>query len=57
MKTIYYSDIAAIPTNVCASALDDDLKYDPSDSAHKWDKDGEPVTCSECGVEQDEDNK
>lgn len=58
MEKIYYSDLAAIPPNVCTSSLDENLKpTDESNTAHVWDDTTTPVTCAECGVEQDDDNK
>ena len=39
MKKVYYSDIAAIPADVCPSSLDENLQpIDPNNTAHKWDE-------------------
>lgn len=36
--------------NVCPSSLgEDDKPVDPNETAHKWDRESNPISCSECG--------
>jgi len=53
MKKVFYSDIAAIPSDVCPSSLDENLEpVDPNNTAHKWeepnDNDSRDTAC-DCG--------
>lgn len=43
---------------ICVASLDENCEpSDPNNTAHVWDDTTDPVTCSECGTTQDEDNQ